>query len=670
MVILVAGFLYLMGLLTMNRSVIVPAEQNGDFLTNAQYFIMAIGTFAFLIGAYALSIRNFKVRPSRGFILFGALFLCSALVPIIYGIIFEGTSSLPYILRHVSYALLMVGGVVFMLSCLPKVTNGNYVYSLVAYGVIIVTIIACIYSYITETEMYTRIFVGDFPEVLYGMPESFLGNRNTFAWLLLLGQISLCYLETRKGHLIHWILILYFWVNQVFLISKTGLILSTVLTVFFLIYRFVEGVKHSPIRTFILFSSCLLGLIILFLALELALGDYFNQLLNYVAYILSRMPQASRNSLQVRLDYFMMAYNLISSSSFTKVFGYGYYHWQEVWFSVQGVGKAMDVTWGVNILENGFMGVILSCLIWLYVLFTIIKAMKRRMKGGPLILFVYLMFVARSFIEVNDFVNLNMFGILLYFFTYLPCASHMAKREYELSKDPLAEKFPANPYPKTPSLARIYAWFTPVFALLIAFSELFMARFVGGASCIYLLLSLSIAYIFAPFLGYGYWCGLRKGKAFSAIAGIVFSILYLLFAVMLPILLHDLLSLMVPLLFLLIGVGLFIYCSNKEDFNGIWGTWIRCLLEMALIGGGFFLLLHFYEGIHNAFCLGFVAIDIIILSYVADCAIFKGNDSIISYYEGKLERLAYKMEVVEVAGFFMKKEKREEKFAELNIYNV
>lgn len=671
MIILFGGFLYLMGLIVTNTEAINQPIGSVGFLSNTQYFLTSLGAYALLIGAYIISFRRWHVYPKVPFIIFGVIFLVCAIVPIV-GQIMAGAGYTGFdILRHLSYAFLMVGGIIFALSCFPKLTNGTFVYSLVMIGIILCAIYGCVYSYIAETDLYVSVFEGTFDKSGYVVPKSFTGNRNVFAWLLLMGQIALSYLQTRKSHFLNWVLMVFFYLNQFFIVSKTGIILSTCLIIVFFVYRFILSLKKNTIMTLVGLAGGLILLIVTFVLLELTIGKYINHYLEYLVFTFQKVLDGSSNSFMARIRSFEEASALISVSPLTQWFGYGYYAWQEVLFGAhEGAHQAMDITWGMNLLENGLIGFGLSIIVWLYVLITVIRAMKEGMKEGFLILLVYFMFLGRSVVEAADFINMSLFGCILYVTIYFPCASYLAKRKEELAKEVDAPKFVEEPRQNPSfSIGKVYAYLTPAYAILLAFSEEIMGNVPNG-SLTYLWINIAISYFFAPLLISSAFYGLKKGKELSSIICLVLSIFYLVTSLVMPIFMKSAEAIWVPLIFLGLGLIFFLYLAKKEMFKGYFLSLVRYLLELAIVGGGFLALLHFHAQVQNTYCLVFVAIDIAIIHLVIDTCLFSSYWSSLSRIELGWEKFTWHLELVEITGFTTKKEKRLEKYSLVNIYNI
>lgn len=672
MILLFGGFLYLMGLMTADRGVINMTDGVAPFLTNTQYFLIAIGATALLFGAYVLAYRNFKVKPKAFYIVFGIIFFICAMIPVAYQMVRGSLYYTPNILQDISYPIIMVAGIIFALSCFPRCSNGTYIYTLVALGIVITAMYGCIYSYVTESEMYSRIFNGIFPSSLYDVPKSFTGNRNVFAWLLLMGQIAFSYLETRKSSFFNWLFMVFFFFNQFFVISKTGMLLSAILLAVFAIYRFIVGVRDHLVRTLAILAGSVLALILAFCILQVTVGAYFNQYLNYIGFVIEGSKDISSYSVWMRIDDFQDAYSIISSSTITKYFGFGYSAWQKVLFTWAGKPTSMDISWGVNLLQNGFAGIAISAFIWLIVLFTILKAMKQRMRGGFFFLLIYLLFLARSVMEAADFVRLDLFGALLYAVIYLPCASHIAKRKELIEKDPLEPKYATIPFPEwKPTLAKVYAYMTPLWSLLLAFSDSIVGGYSDGPSRYYMI-NLIISYIVSPLLISGAFIGFKKGKVISPIFGIIVNIIYLAASVGLPIYRPNLYSVVIPLAILVLAVIISIFYVSKDMFKGIWKTYIRYILMFGVIGGGFWYLMRYHPAHltpYVQFCRGFIVIDAVVVCFAFDTAVFSDNWPTIAYWENKWERFSGYLEEVELTSLFISKKKRKERYSYLNIYN-
>lgn len=660
-IIVYAGFLYMMGLLTTNRSYINQGDGMAPFLTNKEYFFTFIGAFAFLAFAYYLSIKTFKSRPRIYILIAGLIFACLGSVPIILHAV-NGEFGFLDVSRYLSFWYLTIAGVIFTLECFPKTTKGTYIYSLVAIGLILTALYGCVYSYIAEWPKYQRIIDGDF--ITDNYPLGFTSNRNIYAWLLLVGQIAACYLQTRKPRIINWILILFFGFNQFFVVSKTCFILSLVLLGAFFIYRVVVSLRQRKVFTIILLvavGAAIFALIVAGINLpDTILGTWWQ----HTVFVFDKVGDRFGPSYNSRVMCFQKAWEVASVDTLKLIFGYGHSYWPVALYAHDGKYVPMDITWGVALLENGIVGIVLSAIVWIYALVIITKAMVQKMKGGFFFSLVWLIFVARSFAEAADFLNFDAFGIVLYLLIYLPPASYLAKRKEELSRtedeEPVVMTAPKH---ETASCSTIYAIVTPIFAVLMAFAW----QILPGYS---LLVNLIISFVLFPMLLYGFYYGYKKGKEVLFVVGLVLSFMYMGVSFFTPFIVDGVLGCIIPLGVFIIPLCVMLVVVDKNLLVGQVGYWIVHLAVGLVIGLGFYTLAHFYFAGYSTYSIVLCVFDVLIVSVLVEIFISTRIQEHISYCEYQFSRCIDHLEKIELVGLFTRKAKREEKYRELNIYNL
>lgn len=654
-----------MAILTTNRSVINKDERDVPLMNNKEYFLVFLLAAFLLFFLYLLAKRSFKIRPRNAYIVGGILFASIASIPIIHQSVLGNLSTFYSVARYLSFAFLLAGALVFTLDLFPRMTNGNFLYTLVSIGVILTALYGCIYSYIAEWNKYSDIFTGIFPEKDYIaiVPQSFTSNRNAYSWVLLMGQIGASYLETRKGRLINWILMIFFLINQIFVLSKTGLGLAGLLFLSFLIYRLIVSFRKRRKITLIILISVIVVLVVTLIVL-LNVGTFTDTYLDYLRYALSVTSKGIEDSFNARLRIVEAGFWSLNQNPISLIFGFGYTYWYTPYYQFAGNYFAMDIAFMRSMLSNGFIGLGISLLLWGYVLFIIIKAMRNKMKGGVFFLFIYIIFGIRSFFELTDFLAFDVFGIMLYFFTYLPCASYLNKRKALLNNEEIElasvekEKHPLE-------LSSFYLFLTPIFALLIAFYPTF------GLSGYYLLFNLVLAFIFFPMFLYGFYYGYKKrNKEITMVVGITFSLLYLGSSIIFPFFLKDIWGTLIPLMILITPLVLFHAAIDKDIMKGQIFNYIYPMIILLAVGGGFFYINNKYFSSLSTFALVFLIVDIVFLSLTLGLLFSRRSHKLWAYREYQCDLLSHNLEVIELTGLFVHKEKRLEEYRKLDIYNL
>lgn len=664
--ILYSALLYVMVILTTNRSVINQGDGLAPFLSDKEYFLAFLLGASLLVFLLILAKRSFGIRPRNQFIILWILFGLVGSVPIIYQAVLGNLNNFWTISRYISYVWLLGGAVVYTLECFPKMANGTYLYSLVAIGIILTALYGCIYSYINEASVYKKVYECFISGESFSHVRtlSFTSNKNVYGWLLVMGQISACYLQTRKFRFINFLLNIFFFANTIFTMSKASILISLCVVIIFGIYRFFACIKKKPLMV----SGGAL-LIIIFLgiasyAVFLAPNSSSSPLAQHVRYFFDWITQRAVTSFNGRVSGTSYMWDSLKGDPMTVLFGFGYTYWNIPFYKFMNTSfYPVDMTCFMVLLENGVVGLAFSIATWIYVLVIVIKAMKQGMKGGTFFLLAWIMFLARSFAESADFLCLDVFGVVLYLLVYLPPASYLAHRK-ALKAEKKEEDIIVSSEKKL-SVGPFYAFAAPLFALGLAFYPTY------GLKDHYLLVNMILCYVLVPMLLDGFYYAYKKrNKEISMVVGSTFSLLYLVSAIIVPFFIKDLFGCLIPLIAFVPAIILYHVVIDKDILVGQWKKWIYYLLLGSIIGCIFLTINYFHFASLSTFAIVFMVIDIIVITLGVDLTLSSWSYPLLYKGENVYSRCMSELEKREVTGIHFSREKREAKYQELNIYNL
>lgn len=150
---------------------------------------------------------------------------------------------------------------------IAKVNSLRIVY----WCIVLVGIVAIIYSLIVEKDSYSLIFKAEEGEyVSYNSIKSFFYNENNYGQLLMLSILSVLLINACKPHWWHFIFIFVLFIGMVFSTSFTSIAVSLFAVFIYLLYELLYTWRKHVIRNCIYFGAVVFGVtgfIILFILL-------------------------------------------------------------------------------------------------------------------------------------------------------------------------------------------------------------------------------------------------------------------------------------------------------------------------------------------------------------------------------------------------------------------
>lgn len=408
-------------------------------LDQTMFILSSVALILFEIGVLCFSGACAKVRVSWGKLATLSLFFVASLLGIFLfrslsngdAVVYkrDGFENFTLLLYSVSLFLTLY----LALAVIPKLSEGRGFYTFIYRSISIIAFGAILYSYIVEKGYYLSIF-GVSGESFSGVPQSFTSNRNIFGYYILLGLLSELYLIYLKGNLIHWLFAGFFYINLFAPVSKTCILLGTFALLACLIVRLVIECKRKRyIRAFLPLGITAIALVPVLLIAFVDFGGSLSHLRNYIAKYFGAIEEGGFHTASQRFDQFNLAYQIVSSSWNTLVFGFGYRGGVSA-YAAYTLGSpyqyvTLDSSMAANLLEGGLFGMVLSGIAWLYLFVKIVVSAVKKSRFAPMDMIAFFVFFGRSFMEIGDLITLTWGGVGLYGLLVLPLLSEIPVSE-------------------------------------------------------------------------------------------------------------------------------------------------------------------------------------------------------------------------------------------------
>lgn len=304
----------------------------------------------------------------------------------------------------------------------PKCLRNSRVVLVVIVGLLLLCFALLIYSWIVEWDKYVCFFdpkVDLFYESRIG---SFAGNRNIFGAILMFGIVSLGILQSRRHCWVNYILMSLFALEEVFVFSKTCLIILAIYFPAFILYRFLTTVRFNPVRSCVCLSIflhvCIAIAIAWILSVNALEGSFFEKIGKMLMGTIFTKEHQSMDARRRIWGFLLDQLN----SPVRIAFGLGEGNMQ--WFLgfCDGSGE-------FSFTHNGFLlqlaagGVLRSAiyvLLFAYVCFLYIRAFVRHRRGTWPFVLGFLALHMHALTETTSFLETDGKGIILCFILILP----------------------------------------------------------------------------------------------------------------------------------------------------------------------------------------------------------------------------------------------------------
>lgn len=318
----------------------------------------------------------------------------------------------------------------------PKVFRNKRAVNIVMHLVIFACLVAIIYSLCVEFNVYSQYNEADLDPAKIKSAVSFTNNRNTFGFYILLGILAAAYLNSNCHRFYYWFFILLFYVEQYFIISKTALIISNVLVIAYVVYRYFRTVKIHAISSSIWLLVLALAIAIISLLIFMPIGDDVRFFRNIKSGFDYAMFGSKSRTLYARLEIWNYSFTSLfdKPTEYLLGIGKGNYGW---YFGMIAHSTSVPVEQGFA--HNGFVqmfceGGVVKLLAYVgiigYMVYISIQNLKSKSRGSTFTLLIMLTILIHGWFESTNFMRVDTVGIVIYAMCFLPalvdynCAKH------------------------------------------------------------------------------------------------------------------------------------------------------------------------------------------------------------------------------------------------------
>lgn len=401
-----------------------PFSDSEFFLTFA--LVMILGALVLTLGCRHFYIKPNWVMATICILLFFSDVIAITTFPTSYAV----SDTYSYYLSEIDRAryifswLAACVGFYMIFAVIPKMAINSRQWDFLFGLGMIAAIFAIIYSYCVETDLYLNLFNPDITiDIYYGVPLSFTNNRNTYGTMLFIGVIGSAFLFIRNHHWWYFVISLFIYLNEFFVLSKTTLIVSTVFYLGYLIWLYFLTVKHHSIRSnlilFLFVSAFLLVLIVHNTDAIPALAS-FQKLINSV---LDAFEDKGPDSITSRIFLWNIQLSAIYSDPMHIIFGFGDHNYEPLLGAIfnqsEGLGYAH-----MGILDVfgrlGMVGVLAYLAGIIYAILLFVRGFGKKRE----ITFVYLLslvaFLTHGSMESTNFLSLEPTSLAFLLAVFLP----------------------------------------------------------------------------------------------------------------------------------------------------------------------------------------------------------------------------------------------------------
>ena len=534
-------------------------------MTDVEMFI-SVGGYLLLLGSLCLVLsRTMSIKRNWLPLIFFGLGLLVDIVAIWFFPGVYDTGELIYQINVVSeirysvYGLVVFSLLYLLFAIVPQITAGTQIFDLILAIAVAIVLGAILYSYITEADLYLAIIRHGGPDDGLVIPTSWTSHKNVYSFVLFNGLVAEAILEAKCPHAWRWAIILFFYLNQFFVLSKTGLLIATLFVLGFYLWHFVKTLKKHKIRNWVIFGVVFGGLF-LFLLIGL-LSPRVLWLNRFLRNTWDYMVASISATLMDRVYVWSDVVRCIFSFPLTLMVGAGYGNWAHVFYAyLLGDPNGyypMDSAWVADLARAGIFGVLFSAILDLYVLYLLIDAISHHSKIGVVSALYAVGLFLRSFVEAGDLANPDSFGMIYMALLVLPLLSERYTRLHpaveqekaELLRQSKETPLPSQPFTSARFIPKFLALFCPLF-VLATFAFLVVGilsdnAFVTGSDFFYAFLGIAL---FFPYLILGMNYLLINRHFYGFITLLFWSVVDVALSVYLPSLKTGWLGVLFPVL--------------------------------------------------------------------------------------------------------------------------
>jgi hypothetical protein len=570
-------------------------------MNEVEYYISFGVTMCLALQLIVMAHRFYGLRPNIPLLVCGVLLFISTTVGTFQ---FQGsyamgnsvivTYPMDLRMRDIFANLNTFLAIYIILGFFPKMVRSSRTWNAIFLGIIIVAVIGTVYSYCTEFSRYQAVFDPDV--VSFEYPQSFTNSRNTYGTLLLFGILSCMYMNVKNHRWWYFLIAMYLFINQLFVLSKTCIIITLIIYPVYLIWLYAKTVRKHPY-----ISTTFLGLLVLAIIAMYAMYCMkdVEGLANYRSFIDNFVEAVSDNgsaSLQIRHKIWNVLLTFLFSNPLYIVFGVGKSMptlMATAAFSplTQKVDFFADSGYVQTFVSFGAVGLIAFVALICYAFVLIISNFRRR-ETSFISMLILITFLMHAYTECDSLLWVDTKSLVFLATIFLPEMTDAWMDGKEAPKE-FENAYPNNLMvpKKTPLSADGFATMamlalTPLLIACVGYAPLF--RLMLGAAPWDNPNSISafiIVCLLAPFAFAEAYSVLKNRSAAAGWLGIVLSALYLVSGVTFAFL-YD--SVAVPIASGAIGVILLtFFILGADRSSGLTWRSLKPLLFYSLIAVSF-----------------------------------------------------------------------------------
>lgn len=614
---LVLSVMFLLGISFFFDLKAFSGSTNGQYFTNFEFIFSAAAILLLELSILVVSKKTFKIKMRWGLV-FGLLFFFAASVMSI--ILYKGVENGGKILaqlsttskiRYIILAFILYASMYEMVAIIPHFVKGHKVIRLAFLAAIITGIVAIVYSYLTETNVYKELLNSGATDDASVVPISFTSHRNVYAFVLFCSMMGEAYLSVERPHWWRWVLIFFFYANQFFVMSKTCVLTSTFFLLVYIIYSFVRSFKrHKAVN--IVFLLLLIALVAgVFLAFKFVNIDnsLYNTIRNYVVSVKERFIGFIKSSAEVRIQLYEVPFQAVKGNLSTLMFGFGYGNEYNA-LAAFGVGNPLgiidpsyyvviDNAWCLSVAQGGVFGLLYTLVSWAFGLVLIARAFKRRSKYAFMCLLIYVCMLFRTMFENTNICYFDFSGVCYFVFAYFP----LLIEEYKINTAKLTEKTPDYMHDRAlrPSLYLARAF---VLSFLPSFFLIALARKLGYIMNITYLQSMLLRYggiimfFVSPFVLGGILLAFKKRQKGAGIFSLIIYLAYVASIFVCPLFTQSKFVLLIEVAILLLDFFVLSMAAvYKMSFFSLFMAIGNYIIFAAVCGGTYLLFQRFARSV-------------------------------------------------------------------------
>ncbi|MCR4562247.1 MAG: hypothetical protein K5694_03485 [Bacilli bacterium] len=502
-------------------------------LTNTEFFI-SFGVSALLFGATTyLGYRYMDAKINLIVFFFTLIFTLVGLSALIFfpGLKIDGvivyTIEEGDLLRYICSTLGVGMSIYLTFGLAPALFRGEKLFALIMKLIVIWVIVMIVFSAVTEFRQYVSFFENLGPRGNYVSPQSFTTNRNIFGMFVFFGIAAEGYLINYRPRLFRWVLMLIFALFEMFIVSKTAMLVTVIFGICFFVYRIVATYKAHPVRNTITIIFAVI--MIVGLAFAILFGffkDYIPRLGSVIQNVYEKVINSIRSSFMSRVKIWTNVWNGLTTDGTIAFLGFGHGSIDKVMYILLKMSPGiephapMDSTYFSILGQYGIAGAILYVVMLGYFFYLIIKAIRLKNRQWFYYLLMWVLINVAGVFETYSFIGFTFQSALCLLLLPIPLMNdiYLSKREdiKEIEKRYVIS--PDTEIDGTVSIfGRAYRFITPLFIGLVFVS--FYINSINPYTFIsikHFLLPLGVAYLAIPFIIAGIRAGFKKHSPLAA----------------------------------------------------------------------------------------------------------------------------------------------------------